>query len=79
MDYSDPGQRYKQGMSYDEMINFSYELEQEIQENNKELAEIKNEAGENDKTQRVNDLEQRISKNEKLLQKVQSDIHRTPT
>lgn len=72
MDYSDPGQRYKQGMNYDEKINFSYELGQKIVENKKELAELKeSNADEN----RIKELEDRISKNEKLRQQVQLDIH----
>ncbi|WP_347490192.1 hypothetical protein [Desulfoscipio sp. XC116] len=73
MDYSDPGQRYRKGMNYDEMINFSYELEQEIVENKDELAELK-ERGEDDT--RIEDMEERIRKSEILLQNVQNDIHR---
>jgi len=72
LDYSDPGQRYKKGMTYDEKVNFSYELEQEIVENKKELARLQS-AGAGDT--RIKELEERISKNEKLLQTVQNDIH----
>ncbi len=71
MDYSDPGQRYQKGMNFDEKINFSYEMEQEIIENKDELAELK-ERGED---ARVEDLSTRIKKNEILLQDVQNDIH----
>jgi len=71
LDYSDPGQRYQKGMNFDEKINFSYELEQEIIENKDELAELK-ERGED---ARVEDLSTRIKKNEILLQDVQNDIH----
>ncbi len=72
MDYSDPGQRYQKGMNFDDKINFSYELEQEIMENKDELAELK-ERGEDNA--RVEDLSKRIKKNEILLQDVQNDIH----
>lgn len=72
MDYSDPGQRYQKGMNYDEKINFSYELEQEIVENKEELAELKDSNGDE---ARIEELEARIRKNEKLLQDVQNDIH----
>ncbi|AGL03535.1 hypothetical protein [Desulfoscipio gibsoniae] len=73
MDYSDPGQRYNKGMSYDEKINFSYELEQEIVENKEELAGLKEHVEDDE---RIEDLEERIRKSEKLLQDVQNDIHR---
>lgn len=72
MDYSDPEQRYKKGMNYNEKINFSYELEREIVQNKEELAEIKHGSSDSD---RVKDLEERIIKREKLLQQVQNDIH----
>ncbi|WP_027364940.1 hypothetical protein [Desulfotruncus alcoholivorax] len=72
MDYSDPEQRYKKGMTYDDKVNFSYELEREIVQNKEELAEIKHGAGDPD---RIKDLEERIIKREKLLQQVQNDIH----
>lgn len=72
MDYSDPGERYQKGMTFDEKINFAYELEQEIEENKDELAELK-EQGDDDA--RIEDLSDRINKNEILRQQVQNDIH----
>jgi hypothetical protein len=72
LDYSDPAQRYKKGMDFSEKTNFAYELEQEIVQNKKELAEIKRTCGD---PGRIKELEDRISKREKLLQQVQEDIH----
>ncbi len=72
MDYSDPGQRYQKGMNFDEKMNFSYELEQEIKGNKDELAEQR-ERSEGDAC--IEDLPTRIKKNEILLQDVQNDIH----
>ena len=72
MDYSDPEQRYEKGMTYNDKINFSYELEQEIFQNKEDLADVKH--GAND-PERIKDLEERIIKREKLLQQVQNDIH----
>ncbi len=59
MDYSDPGQRYQKGMTFDEKINFAYELEQEIEGNKDELSQLK-EQGEDEA--RIEDLSERIKK-----------------
>ncbi|KAF1086147.1 hypothetical protein SPSYN_00886 [Sporotomaculum syntrophicum] len=72
MDYSDPGERYQKGMTFDEKINFAYELEQEIEENKDELAQLKEQG---DADARIEDLSERINKNEILCQQVQNDIH----
>lgn len=72
MDYSDPLQRYKKGMDFSEKANFAYELEQEIIQNKKEMAEVKRTGGD---PARIRELEMRIKKGEQLLQQVQEDIH----
>jgi len=72
MDYSDPGQCHEKGMNFEETINVSFELEQEIEANKDEFAGLK--ITDEDEA-RIEDLSAHIKKNELLLQDVQKDIH----
>jgi len=71
--YSDPSQRCQKGMNFEEKINFSFDVEQEIEANKDELAELK---VSNEDEMRVEDLSACIKKNEILLQDLRKDIHR---
>ncbi|MFA7468621.1 MAG: hypothetical protein WCY82_10190 [Desulfotomaculaceae bacterium] len=75
MNLSDPGERYRKGMSYQEKINLSYDLEQGIVHNKKKLSDLRNNGTD---AAKLSELEENITKSERLLQTVQDDIHGIP-
>lgn len=75
MNLTDPGERYRKGMSYPEKINLSYDLEQDIVNSKQKLADLRNSGTD---SAELSKLEERITKSERLLQTVQDDIHGIP-
>jgi len=69
---SDPGERYRKGMSYQEKVNLSYDLEQDIVDSKQKLKHLRNTGTD---SAELSKLEERITKSERLLQTVQDDIH----
>ena len=75
MNLSDPGERYRKGMSYQDKVNLSYDLEQDIVHSKQKLSDLRNSGTE---AAELSKLEERITKSERLLQTVQDDIHGIP-
>ena len=75
MNSNDPGVRYRKGMSYQDKVNLSYDLEQDIVHSKQKLSELRNR---DNGSAELSKLEERITKSERLLQTVQDDIHGIP-
>ncbi|KJS10268.1 MAG: hypothetical protein JL56_11450 [Desulfotomaculum sp. BICA1-6] len=74
MNSNDPGVRYRKGMSYQDKVNLSYDLEQDIEHSKQKLSDLRNNGTEGESAE-LSKLEERITKSERLRQTVQNDIH----